>query len=194
MNAFEKIAKKAPASKSKANKLIVATNNKIKELVDKVAELKAEIKTKESERIIAESSVIDFARPLQDKAAREGNFVKSLEIQGKTSTLTYTTSDKFSVPADEDTQVEIRNLLGQKTFDEFFETTMNVGIKSHVLKDDKLVNKIVGVLQKAGIEDIFEVTEKLTARKGLDQKQYNLDDNKLKVFRTLVPQYKPALK
>ena len=76
----------------------------------------------------------------------------------------------------------------------FFGTKRVASLKSDVLKDDKLVNKIIDVLTKAGIYDIFEVTDTIIGKDDLDRKQYDLDKTKLETFRTLVRQKKASLK
>ena len=194
MNAFDKMASSPkPASKAKATKITASVNKYVKEAVDKVISIKASIKDLEADKLTTEAVIISHVRPQQDEEARTGNFSKSFDVSGNKGNLVYTTSDKFSVPQEDDDINEIKNLLKNK-FEDFFEKERTVSLRPEVLKDDKLVNKIVSVLSKAGIADIFAVVDKYKSKKGLDEKQYNLDENDLDEFRTLVKQNKPALK
>ena len=195
MNAFDKIATPAkPKKGKKSTKIAAEVNDEIKIAVDEVIRLKAKIKSLAQTLEDNETLVIDHVRPQQDEHARNGNFSKSFEVEGEKGSLVYTTSDKFSMPTDEDTLAELKKLVGPKKYDEIVEIVRVVSIKSEVLKDDKLVNKIVGVLAKAGIDNIFDVVDKPVAVSGLDVKQYELPEDKLEIFRTLVKQAKASLK
>ena len=195
MNAFDKIATKSTGSASKkATKITASVDDEIRNAVDRVISIKAQVKDLEAEQGTKEGTIIAHVRPQQDEQARSGNYSKSFDVEGNDGSLVYTTSDKFSVPQDDDTQDEIKKLVGKK-YDSMFEVQRTVALRSDVLKDDKLVNKIVSTLSKAGIDNIFEVTDKIKTKKGLDERVYELmDQDKLDILRTLIKQNKAGLK
>jgi hypothetical protein len=195
MNAFDKVAKpKAEASAKKAPKIAATTTKDIKKAVDAVIQLKAQIKELEATELANELAIISHVRPQQDVNARNGNFANAYTVEGETGNVTYVSSDKHSVPKDEEAQGAIKTLIGNKLFADFFDTKRSVNIRPEVLTNDALVNKIVGTLEKAGIENIFDVVDTLVAKKGLDEKVYTLDETKLEQFRALVPPAKPSIR
>jgi hypothetical protein len=195
MNAFDKIAQKAPASPSKkSTKIAAVVDDAIKVAVDRVIQIKGQIKLLEQEQGDKETLIIDAVRPQQDAAAREGNYSKSFDVPGNDGALVLTTADSFSVPKDAATLEAVKKTIGQKKYDEFIKNKRVVAVKPTVVADDKLVDKIMAVLDKAGIENIFEVTDTPVACEDLDRKQYDLTQDKLDIFRTLVRQKKASLK
>lgn len=196
MGAFDKIAKKVcDAPKSASTKIQAEVTEEIQTKVDQFVANKAELKRLEADQKDIETTIIEHVRPQQDELAYCGSFTKSLQVQGKTQTITFVTMDKFSVPQDEASQAEIKKVLGKK-FDEFFETKRSITLKDTVLKDEKTLDKIAAACEKAGlnIADIFDVGDKLVAKDDMDRKQYELTKKNLDIFRTLVRQAKPALK
>jgi molybdopterin converting factor small subunit len=194
MNAFDKVAKKA--TDSTRSEVIAATINKtVANDIDTFVSIKQDIKTAEADLKIVEVRVIEHLRAQQDALAYGGNFTKSLRAQGIVNSITYVTSDKFSVPQDEDSLKALKKVAGDM-YDDLFETKRNISIKKEVLDNDTLVNKIATACEKAGLSigEIFDVGDKVVAKSGLDKKQYDLPKSKLEVFRTLVKQNKPALK
>lgn len=131
----------------------------------------------------------------QDSLAYKGTFTKSMSVAGVNSEVTYVTSDRFSVPQDEEVLKELKKLVGAK-FDDLFETKRNIAIKAEVISNEVLLNKIAKACESAGlsIAEIFDVGDKVVGKDGLDEKQYQLTPEKLEVFRSLVRQNKPALK
>ena len=193
---FGKIAKKnGTASKSAANKIAAAVTPKIKQTVDRVINLKAQIKQLEADESQAEQTIIDHVMPQQELQARQGNFSKSFFVEGASTSLTYTTTDKFSIPKDEDVHEEIKKLLGPK-FEEFFEYKRTVALNPKVQENTPLVNKIIKACETAGVSmaEAFDVTDVLVSKKDLDKRQYELDANTLAIFKSMVKQYKPSLK
>jgi hypothetical protein len=196
-NAFDAIAKPATTSApSKTNKIAAEVNDKIKTAVDTVINAKAAIAKLEFEKDEAEASIIGHVRPQQDKAAYAGNFSKSFAVEGNVGNVTYTTSDKFSVPKESEVQDAIRKCIGDKKFDEDFVVVRTITIKPAVTDDETKINKLIAALTKAGIDigESFSVVDVLKARPDLDRKQYELTPKQLEEFRTLVRQNKPALK
>jgi len=196
-NAFGAIAKPATTgSKTATKKITAAVTPKIKVLVDEFVANKAQIKALEARQAEAESAIIEHVRPQQDTEAFAGNFSKSFLVAGVTSEVTYNTSDRFSVSQEEETLKELKKLIGEKKYGDFFEVKPTIALKDNVVKDDAMLNKIAAACEKAGlpIADIFNMTSKVVAKDALDEKQYTLPPEKLPFFRALVKQNKPALK
>jgi hypothetical protein len=197
VNPFDAIAKPATTSApSKSNKIAAVVNDKIKAAVDTVINAKAAIAKLEFEKDEAETLIIGHVRPQQDKAAWTGNFSKSFAVEGNVGNVTYTTSDKFSVPKEPEVQEAIRKCTGDKKFDEDFIVVRTISVKPAITEDLDKINKLVAACTKAGIDigEFFSVTDVLKARPDLDRKQYDLTPKQLEEFRTLVRQNKPALK
>ena len=197
MSAFDKIAKGGSelpkaASKSKA---AATVNEEISNKVDLFVANKAELKRIEADMKDIESAIIEHVRPQQDEMAYCGSFTKSLTVAGKVSSVLYSTSDRFSVPQDDDAQAGIKKLVGKK-FDDMFEVKRSIAMKESALKDESTLNKIAAACEKAGLNigDLFDVADKIIAKDSLDEKQYLLKPAQLAEFRSLVRQSKPALK
>jgi hypothetical protein len=196
MSAFDKIAQPVVAKDSKSTTKIAADlTSDIKFKVDTFVTNKAEMKRLEAEQKEIETAIIEHVRPQQDKLAYGGTFVKSLQLQGVSNTVTFVTMDKFSVPQDEESVEAIKKLLNGK-FNDLFETTRFISMKKEAVANEDILNKIAKACEKAGLSigEIFDVGDKIVAKDDLDRKQYDLPKTKLEVFRTLVRQAKPALK
>lgn len=196
-NAFDAFASgKKPASKKASNK-IAAKNvtGEIKTAVDLVINHKAKIKALKAEQDQAGTLIIEHVYPQQEVLARENNYCKSFTVEGNVGTLTYTTIDKFSVPKENEVHEEIRKLLG-KQFDTFFSMHRTVTFTEDAMQNKKLVNDMVAVAQKHGLEvpEVFTIVDELTAVKSMDEKQFDLPKAKLAALRTLIKQYKATLK
>jgi hypothetical protein len=194
---FGAIAKPAaPASAKKSEKPTAGVLPGIKKLVDLFLKNKSEIKRIEAEMSTQETSIIDHVRPQQDDLARSGKFTKSLEVPGDTGSVTYVTSDKFSVPKETEAQAAIKKLIGLTNYENWFEVKRTITLKKEMQENTEFIQKLVKALASAGmtVGDAFDVTDELRAKKDLDQKQYELNPTALAEFRTLVRQNKPALK
>jgi hypothetical protein len=196
-NAFDAIAKPATTSApSKSTKIAAEVNDKIKAAVDTVINAKAAIAKLEFEKDEAETTIIGHVRPQQDKAAYAGNFSKSFAVEGNVGNVTYTTSDKFSVPKEPEVQDSIRKCIGDKKFNADFKVFRTISVAPAITDDENKINKLIGAMTKAGIDigEYFVVTDVLKALPDLDRKQYDLTPKQLEEFRTLVRQNKPGIK
>ena len=194
---FGAIAKPAaPASSKKSEKPTAGVLPGIKKLVDLFLKNKSEVKLLEAEMASQETAIVAHVRPQQDDLARSGKFTKSLEVPGETGSLTYVTSDRFSVPKETATQDAIKALVGIARFEEWFETKRTITLKKEMQENADFIQKLVKAVAAAGMNlgDAFDVVDELRAKKDLDVKQYELTPAKLDEFRTLVRQNKPALK
>jgi len=192
---FAKIASPGKKSAKASNKIAAAVTGKIKKAVDTVINLKAKIKQLKADLDVTEQTIIEHVFPQQETQARQGNYSKSFHVEGDTGSLTYVTQDKFSIEKSEEVYDAIRQLLGGD-FDTYMREVRTITLLPKVQDNAVLINKIVKAVTDAGIsiEDAFEVKDVLVNQKGLDEKQYEMDANLLAEFRTLVRQYKAALK
>jgi len=195
LDAFDKIAKPKSAEKKSTLPVITASAN-ILTAIDEVNKLKGDLAKVKADLAIQEEIVIDYVKVQQDSKARAGEFSKSFRIEGNTTALTYTTSDSFSTPQDEANQETVKELIGETRFDAWFETKKMIAIKESVINNQDKIELLIEAMNKAGlsIPDFFNVTKVLTTCDDLDQKQFELDDETLHAFRTLVVQKKAALK
>ena len=198
MNAFDSIAKKTATEKpSKKSDIPQAeVNTAIQAAVDTFVTTKATIKTAEAQLKELETTIIEHVRPQQDELAYCGSFTKSLKVPGKDSSVLFSTSDRFSVPQEPETQTAIKELVGTKNYDAFFQIKRTISVKSTVITDEDKLNTMAQAIEKAGLSvaDYFDVADKVVARDNLDLNQYKLPKARLASFRTLVRQNKPALK
>ena len=196
VNPFDALASAPKASSKTSTKIAATVDDKIKGMVDIIIKAKATIDTAQQEKDSAELEVISFIRPQQDKLARSGTFTKSLLVQGNTGSLTYVTQDKWVCPQDSDTREAIKDLIGDKKFEEMFQTVRTIALKPAVQENTDLINKIVKAVTDAGISigDAFEVSDKFITKKALDEKIYELPEKKVEELRSLVKQYKPAVR
>ncbi len=197
MSAFDKIAKKSETPSSKKTSVVAAVVTKtIAKAVDEFVIINTTIKSAEADKKVLETQIIDYLRQQQDKLAYAGQFTKSMSAAGldEKSRVTFVTTDRFTIPQDDASLTEIKRVTGA-AYEDMFETKRTITMKE-VLENETLLNKIAAVCAKAGmvLSEVFEVGDKVVAKSGLDEKQYNLSSEKLDIFRTLVKQYKPALK
>jgi len=194
---FAAIAKPAaPVATKKSTKPTANVTDEIKASVDLFITHKAEVKRLEAEMANHETAIIEHVRPQQDDNARSGTFSKSYEVPGNSGALTYVTSDRFSVTKDAPAVEQLKKLLGNARFEEWFETRRTITLKKEMQENQVFIQKLVKAVADAGMNlgDAFDVVDTLAAKPDLDQKQYSLKPAQLDEFRTLVRQNKPALK
>lgn len=197
MNAFTKqLTPKVASSKAATKKIAAEVTPAIKRHVDTFVANKAQIKALEAAQAESEAIIIEHVRTQQDTHAFAGDFSKSFSVEGTTTSVLYNTSDRFSVPQDEETLKEVKKITGPVKYAEFFGEKPTIAIKAAIISNDALMNKIAAACEKAGLNigEIFESTVKIFAKDGLDEKQYTLPPDKLPLFRAFVKQNKPALK
>lgn len=196
VNPLDAIAQTAkPTSKKTAHPVAEVTDD-IRLAVDAVIAAKANITKLEHDLAEAETVIIDHVRPQQDEAARNGKFSKSFSVEGIQGNVLYVTSDKFSIPKDQINQDHVKDLVGDKWFAGHFRKVRTVALKPAVSENIPLLKRIIDACAKDGIpmSEAFDVTDSLVAEPGLDVAQYELEPEVLAEFRTLVKQYKPAIK
>jgi hypothetical protein len=195
MGSFDKIAKKADGAAKKTTKIAATVTDEVKAAVDLVIQTKAEVKRLEAEQEQNEQTIRDHVRPQQDEMAYCGQYAKSFSVEGNTGAVTYTTSDKFSVPQEDEAIDAIKKLLGAK-FNELFTVKRTISVKAAALSNEATLDKMAAACKQAGLDigELFDVVDKVIAQPDLDAKQYELKKEKLEQFRALVRQAKAAIK
>ena len=124
-----------------------------------------------------------------------GQYAKSFSVEGNMGAVTYTTSDKFSVPQEDEAIDAIKKLLGAK-FNELFTVKRTISVKAAALSNEVTLDKMAAACKQAGLDigELFDVVDKVIAQPDLDAKQYELKKEKLEQFRALVRQAKAAIK
>ena len=133
MNAFDKIAKSVTATEKKSDTPIAEVTGAIQSAVDSFVVTKARIRTDEATLKTLETTIIEHVRPQQDELGYCGSFTKSLKVSGTESTITYVTSDRFSVTQDEPVQEALKTLVGPKNYDLFFQIKRTITVKNEVI-------------------------------------------------------------
>ncbi len=192
---FAKIAKKDGTSSKKSTKIAASVTKKVKDAVEEVIEIKAQIKALKAKQDLAEQIIIEHVQPQQDAQARAGNYSKSFFVEGHKGSLVYTSSDKYSIDKNAEVYEAIEEFLGDN-FDSFMKYVRTVALKPKVAENTTLVNKIIKACENAGIsiDEAFDVKDVLVTLKDTDSKQFELSVDDLEQFRTLVRQYKASLK
>lgn len=196
VNSFDAIATHATSkSKSSNNFPVAETTDEVQKAVEDVLDIKSRMDVLKVELSAAEELIITSVREQQDELARQGNYSKSFTVPGYDSTLTYTTSDKFSDVTDLIVLDHLKDLL-KGLFDKFFQSVRSIALKKEVVEDPNALKKLTEAFTKAGlnIADYFTVTDATRPVKGLDLLQYELNDKDLADFRTMVKQAKASLK
>jgi hypothetical protein len=198
MNAFDKIVKKATTTTKKATTKIAATvTPEIIAQVDGLIKTKADIKRLESDKAIFESAILAHVQPQVDALAYTGTFTNTMSVAGTDQSISLVASDRFIVPQEEEPLEALQKLCG-KNYDSFFETKRVISVKKSVVEEasGEKLGRLVDACKKAGIDiaEVFDVADKVVAKENLLEHQYNLPQEKLTEFRTLVRAYKPALK
>jgi hypothetical protein len=197
-NAFDALSKTATtATKKAAVKIAAQVTDAVKAKVDALIKTKAQIKKLEADKASIELEVIDHVRPQQDEMAYNGNYTNTLSVSGTEKSLLYITTDRFIVPQEEENLEELRKVCG-KAYDEFFEVRRVITVKEDVIKETtgEKLKAMADACEKAGLDiaTLFDVADKVVAKDNLAQNQYRIAKEKLPAFRSIVRQYKAALK
>jgi len=194
-NPFDTIAKKAD-SKSKTNKVPADVSPEVKKAVDDLIKLKAEKAALDQTIKETEDTIVQAVRPQQIKLAQTCKYSKSFSVMGNKGEVTYTTSDRFTVPKEGDAQTALKDFLGART-DEVLETKREIVLKKEAAENKALIAKIMTAIEKAGVTigDVFEVTDTTVTTKDMDERQFQLfKPEELPKWWSFVSWWKPAIK
>jgi hypothetical protein len=139
-----------------------------------------------------------YIKDMRDENAVEGDYQKTYRVlgpKGKDGTqysADLSHNDKFSMPKDPALIDGLKDVLDKDIFDETFEKVLSIQIKPEILKNDKkrreFSKMIVDAIGVEGLKDYFVKEEVYTVKKGLDKRQYELEDtDKSALFEILTP-------
>lgn len=191
------LAGKAPkkSTAKKTEKIAATTSDKGKRAVDTHIKNKAKIKQLTAELKDADSTILDEVMPQYVEKGRNGEFTKTLEVQGNDGSVDVVTSDSFSVSQDEDVQTEIKETIGEETYQDFFEEKTGYRIADSA--PDELIDALVDAAQEKGLDvsSLFVAETKIVAKPGLDRKVLTkLTPEQYETFISLCKQRTPSIK
>ena len=194
VDAFDAIAKSKQTAAKTSGIPTIKLSVELAKNVDTLITTKAQIAALEANKAAAEERLNDVVSVDQEQDARKGNFSKSYYLHGTTDTkITYTKTDKFSA-VDSDIIPDLKTLIGDEKYDLWFEKKRNIKFLAAENKD--LMAKIMAAITAAGLSlaEVFEVTDTIVAKPGLDEKQFELSPVALAKFKVLVKQNKASFK
>lgn len=191
------LASAAPkgGSKKKTDKVAATTSPKCKRAVDTHIKNKAQIKKLTAELKDVNSTIIDETIPQYVSLGRAGNFTKSLSVQGNDGSVDVINADYFSVSQDEEIQTELKNLIGEENYNDFFEEKTSYRITETA--PDEVIDALVDAAQAKNIDvsQLFIQETKLIAKSDLDRKILSkLTPEQYETFVSLCHQKAPSIK
>lgn len=196
-NPFAKLAVTSKPKSVKKDRVVAKLSEETKKLVDEFVRNKAKIAEMESQNQGVEATILQEVEAQQfEMALDSGVFVKSMQVPGLETEQTYVTTDRWSVPQEDETLAAVETLIGKQRYNQFFTKQDVITLKKEVVTDNNTLRKIAEVCEKAGmpIAEIFDVATKTVAIKGLDEKQFDLGADLLPQFRGMVRQAKASLR
>lgn len=164
----------------------------VKTAVDTVNAAKAEIKKQKAIQTKAESHIIDYVQPIQDRDGFAMRHSKSYEVEGNETSIKYVTSNRFTVNIDD--KNNLVDVLGQDGFDDRFEIKKSLKAKDAIFSDEDLQKRVMDALGDELFGELFEYSETLAVKKDFDKLQFALDKDTLSDLRVFAKQYKASLK
>jgi hypothetical protein len=196
-NPFAKLAVTTKPKSVKKDRVTAKLSEETRKLVDEFVRNKAKITELISQNEGVEATILAEVQAQQFEMALDGGvFVKSMQVPGVETEQTYVTTDKWSVPQEEETLTAIEELIGKQRYNQFFTQQDTISFKKEIVTNNDQLRKIAEACEKAGmpIAEIFDVATKTVAVKGLDEKQFELGAEILPQFRGMVRQVKASLR
>jgi len=140
----------------------------------------------------------EYVTKMRDENAKEGDYQKTYRLlgpKGKSGSqfaADLSQNDKFSMPKDQTLIESLKDILDKDTFEETFEKVLTIQIKPEILKNDKKRREFSKIIVEAigveGLRKYFEREETYQVKKGLDKRQYEMDEDERKaLFEVLTP-------
>jgi len=195
MSAFKSAIKQTSVVKSSVKKstmpVIEVKNSVANEIENFIKANKAE-KLAKADKDFAGSNIIAHCRPIQDKRALAGDFVKSYTVKSDKGVVKFITADKFGVNTeDEET---LKSLLDEH-YDNLLEEKITVTLKAEVFQDEAKQEELMNLLGDKFAE-FFDVETKLQAKEDFDKNVYKAvnNQNDLDELRLYAKQNKPSIR
>jgi hypothetical protein len=192
--AVQKSAKKTADKPKKSSAPGIKLSKELAGSLNRLMELKKEVKTKTSKMRLVEAELIEHAREVQDQKAFSGNYVNSYELIGRNGeTAKFITQEKWSIPREDEELEELRELLGDQA-DEILKDDTQVQLKPEVFEDEELQERLMELLGDE-FGTFFDTTTKVVTNGKIAEKLYKVagDQDKLESIRALLSQAKPSI-
>lgn len=153
---------------------------------DQLAGLYDAFKQAEAEFRALEGEVLVETDSLYEKRAQDGQFSKSLNLEGnKTNGIQVTYQNKFvSIPSEN--EGELKTILGEK-FNTYFEQKRDLKLQ---VTDDKTIQLLIDKLGEKVFFEIFSIDVSIVPKGDMDRNQFNLPEQ----ARAFLKQYKASVK
>lgn len=173
----------------------------IREAVNNFVRYDLHEKSAKEQKEEAASIIREYATQLRDINATEGDYQKTYRILGgKTKYVQHAAdlsqADKFSVPKKEEDINDLKDILGD-SFGEYLERDITISIRPEVMKNRKLRTDLSKRLAEAfgdELKNFFVKEEIWTTKKGIDQRQYELDETERIQMREKLKPAKDSVK
>ena len=177
--------------KTKAKTPVLDLVEPVPGIVAKAVRLHKEYQEKKAEYEALQAELIEAAGPKYREYLAKVQFVNTALVTNGTENVSLTWKDAYSsIPLA--VRSEIEAVVGEAKFKDFFATTASINLTT---ADEAVINKVVDLLEKAGLLGQFEV-------EGFIKPNTRFTTERFKVFTSdqntqldpLVKQYKPSLR
>lgn len=192
-DALKKTAKKTVKKTNKKTMPVLDAPVLIKEEVDNFIKAKSDKKMAEGVMEFSGGEIIEYAKRKQDADGFGGMFRKSYAIEGITSgnKVSFITSNRFSINPDDSEVIE--ELLGDK-FENMIEVKHDVRLKAEVFTNEKLQEKLMGMIGE-DFDEFFDTVTTLAVKEDFDKMAYTaVNEEGLGKLRTFVKPSKPTIR
>lgn len=189
LNASATTEKKTKAKK-KTMPILDHADSNVRSAVDQYVKHKKLMQEHKAEMEAAADPIIEFGEEHQDDEGFNGNFRKSYKIKGDKETVSWISSNRYSLNSDD--EETLRTLVAGK-FEELFEEAFDVELRPEVLQDEKLQAEFMELVGEQ-FGKFFVTRKTLKIAEDFDKNIYKLSKKKLANIRAYVKQYKPSLR
>lgn len=163
----------------------------VKAAIDDYLTSKEISKSAEAQMQLAGEKVQGFCQSYQDERAFQGVFSKSYKLQGNEKTLTYASSNRWTInPQD---YKMLSDILGEHS-KRLLKVSYTVRLKDEVFQNEALKKALMEMVGQR-FKEFFISEPSVSVSETFDQEIYAcLEPEKLKEFRAFARQYKPSLR
>lgn len=183
-------SEKKTKAKKKTMPILDHADSNVRSAVDHYVKHKKLMQEHKAEMEAAADPIIEFGEEHQDDEGYNGNFRKSYKIKGDEETVSWISSNRYSLNSDD--EETLRDLVKEK-FEELFEEVFDVELRPEVLKDEKLQAEFMELIGEQ-FGKFFVTRKTLKIGEDFDKNVYKLTKTKLANLRAYVKQYKPSLR
>lgn len=164
----------APGAKGKSKSKVPSippetVPDEVKKAVDEYLTAKEITKSAEAEMQLSGETIQGFCQKHQDQRAFQGAFSKSFKLQGEEKTLTYASSNRWTINP-QDYKV-LSNILGEHA-KRLLKVTYTVRLKDEVLTTEKLKSDLMQLVG-ARFKEFFVTEPSVAVSETFDQEIYS---------------------